>query len=54
MSKEMSVIVLGIWLILATQLGIPFHPWLSILVALTGLALTIIGLLLREKLSPGV
>ena len=47
MSKEMAVILLGVWVIVATQLGIPSHPWLTIVFALSGLAIVIVGFLLR-------
>lgn len=54
MSKETAVIGLGVWIILATQLGIAYHPWLVLLFALSGIAVTILGLLLRgESIARG-
>ncbi len=47
MSKEMAVIVLGVWVIIATQLGIPFHPWLSLVLVFSGILIVITGFLLR-------
>lgn len=49
MSKEMGIIVLGAWMVLATQLGIPFHPLLSFLFIVTGITTAILGLLLRGE-----
>jgi hypothetical protein len=48
MSKEMSIIALGVWVIIMPYLGI-YRSWLTILMVLTGIALMIIGFLLRGK-----
>ncbi|MBX4192480.1 hypothetical protein KW798_03270 [Candidatus Parcubacteria bacterium] len=50
MSKETSVILLGLWVIIVPQLGIP-SPWRTLLLVLSGLALIIIGLYLRAESS---
>ncbi|HWB33742.1 MAG TPA: hypothetical protein VG753_00240 [Candidatus Paceibacterota bacterium] len=49
MSKETFVIVLGVWLVVATQIGVPFHPWLSIIYAISGLLVALMGFLLRTQ-----
>lgn len=46
MSKEMTVIALGVWLVVLTQLGIP-GSWRTVLLVLTGLGLMVLGFLLR-------
>lgn len=48
MSKEMTIIALGVWIILLTQLGIP-GSWKTILLVLTGLGLMVVGFLLRTE-----
>ena len=48
MSKEMSVIALGLWVLVLPYLGI-YRSWLTVLMVLTGLALMIIGFLLRGE-----
>ncbi|MEK7612531.1 MAG: hypothetical protein AAB449_00055 [Patescibacteria group bacterium] len=48
MSKETAVIVLGVWVIIVPQLGIP-SPWRTALLILSGLALIVIGLYLRAE-----
>jgi hypothetical protein len=51
MSKEMSIIALGVWVIVLPYLGI-YRSWLVVLMVITGLALMGIGFLLRgEKLA---
>lgn len=53
MSKESTIIALGVWAIVLPYLGVP-RTWLTILLVLTGLALVIIGFLLRaETLARG-
>lgn len=52
MSKEMTVIALGVWLIVLTQLGIP-GAWKTILLVLTGLGLMVLGFLLRTEATHG-
>ena len=49
MSKEMLIIVLGVWVVVLTQLGVPYRPWGAVLFALTGVALAVIGFLLRGE-----
>jgi hypothetical protein len=54
MSKETIVIALGVWVVVLTQLGIPYHPWGVGLFVLTGVGLATIGFLLRgETLGRG-
>ena len=48
MSKEMTIIALGIWLIVLTQLGIP-GSWRTLFLVLTGLGLMVLGFLLRTE-----
>lgn len=53
MSKEMTIIVLGLWVAALPYLGIP-GTWRMALLVLTGLVVAIIGFLLRgESLSRG-
>jgi len=53
MSKEMTVIVLGIFVVVAPYLGIP-GEWRTALLVMAGLAIAVIGFLLRgEALSRG-
>lgn len=53
MSKEMSLIALGIWVVIVPYLGVP-SSWRTVLLVLTGLAVAIIGFLLRgEALAEG-
>lgn len=53
MSKEMSVIVLGIFVALIPYLGIP-GTWRTVLLVATGSAIAILGFLLRgEAISQG-
>lgn len=50
MQKEMTVVVLGIWLIVLPFLGIPHSSgFFSLLLVLTGLGVLIVGLLLRSE-----
>ena len=54
MSKEMSIILLGVWVIIVPYLGLP-EAWRIFLIVLSGIAIVVIGLLLRgETLSRGV
>jgi hypothetical protein len=48
MSKEMAVIALGVWVVVMPYLGI-YRSWLTVLMVLTGVALMIIGFLLRGE-----
>jgi hypothetical protein len=54
MSKEMTLIVLGIWVAVVPYLGIP-GMWRTALLVLSGIGIAIIGFLLRgEVLGRGV
>ena len=44
----MSIIALGVWVIVMPYLGI-YRSWLTILLVITGIALMIIGFLLRGE-----
>ena len=48
MSKEMGVIVLGVWVIILPYLGI-YRSWLIVLMILTGVALMVLGFLQRGE-----
>ena len=48
MSKEMAVIALGVWVIIMPYLGI-YRSWLVVLMVLTGIALMVLGFLLRGE-----
>lgn len=48
MSKEMSIITLGLWVVLLPYLGI-YRSWLTVLMVLTGIALMVLGFLLRGE-----
>ena len=53
MSKETSVIVVGLWVLVMPYLGI-YRSWLTVLMVLTGLGLILLGFLLRgEKIARG-
>lgn len=53
MSKEVAVIVLGAWIVVVTQLGVP-SSWRAALIVLSALGLIVIGFFLRaEALSRG-
>ena len=53
MSKEMTVIALGLWIIVVPNLGIP-GDWRTALLVLSGVAIAVIGFLLRgESLARG-
>jgi hypothetical protein len=53
MSKETTVIVLGLWIIVLPYLGIP-GGWRTTLIVLTGIALMGLGFILRgEALGRG-
>jgi|GEM_PF-1312416 len=53
MSKEVTIIALGIWVLIVPNLGIP-GDWRTALLVLSGLATAIIGFLLRgESLARG-
>ena len=44
----MSIIALGVWVIIMPYLGI-YRSWLTILMVLTGIALMVLGFLLRGE-----
>ena len=48
MSKEMAVIALGVWVVIMPYLGI-YRSWLTVLMVLTGIALMVLGFLLRGE-----
>jgi len=48
MSKEMGIVALGVWVVVMPYLGI-YRSWLTVLMVLTGIALMIIGFLLRGE-----
>ena len=48
MSKEVLVIVLGVWILIVPFLGIP-SSWKTTIFALSGLAIVVIGFLLRTE-----
>ena len=53
MSKEMTVIVLGIWVAVVPYLGVP-SLWRTVLLVVSGIGIAVIGFLLRgEALSRG-
>lgn len=53
MSKEMSIIVLGVLVVLTPYLGIP-GTWRTVVLVCVGIAITILGFLLRgEAISQG-
>jgi len=49
MSKEMLVIALGAWVIVLPYLGV-YRSWLTVLLVLTGIALMVVGFLLRGEI----
>lgn len=53
MSKEMTLIVLGIWVVVVPYLGVP-GQWRTVLLVVSGIAIAVIGFLLRgEALGRG-
>ena len=48
MSKEMWVIVLGIWIVVVPYLGIP-GSWRTVILVISGIALAAIGFFLRAE-----
>lgn len=48
MSKEMTIICLGLWVIVLPFLGI-YRSWLTLFMILTGLALIALGFVLRGE-----
>ena len=48
MSREMAIVVLGLWVIALPHLGVP-HSWLVVITTLTGLIIITMGLYLRAK-----
>lgn len=53
MSKEMTIIALGLWVVVVPYLGIP-GDWRTALLVLSGIGIAVTGFLLRgEALSHG-
>jgi hypothetical protein len=52
MSREMAVVLLGVWVIVLPHLGVP-HTWAVIITTATGLAIIVAGLYARAKLLTG-
>jgi hypothetical protein len=53
MSKEMTVIVLGVWIVVVPYLGIP-GSWRTVILVLSGIGIAAVGFMLRaEALSRG-
>lgn len=53
MSKEMTIIALGLWVVVVPYLGIP-SDWRAVLLVFSGLGIAVTGFLLRgEALSRG-
>ena len=48
MSKDMSVVALGVWVVVLPYLGI-YRSWLTVLMVVTGVALLVLGFLLRGE-----
>jgi hypothetical protein len=48
MSKEMTIIVLGVWVAIVPYLGIP-GTWRTAILLLSGLGIAIVGFLLRGE-----
>jgi hypothetical protein len=48
MSKEMSIILLGLWVMIVPYLGVP-SPWRTGLLVLSGGAIALLGFLLRGQ-----
>ena len=54
MSKEMTTVVLGVWIVVVPYLGIP-GSWRTALLVFTGIGVAVIGFFLRsEALSRSV
>jgi hypothetical protein len=52
MSREMAVVVLGLWVIVLPHLGVP-HSWSVIITTLTGVSVIAAGLYMRAKALGG-
>jgi hypothetical protein len=48
MSKEMAIVALGVWVVVMPYLGI-YRSWLTVFMVLTGIALMVLGFLLRGE-----
>ena len=48
MSKEMTLIVLGLWIVVVPYLGVP-GSWRTAILILSGLAIALVGFLLRAE-----
>ena len=52
MSKEVAIIALGVWVIIIPYLGVPMS-WRTVLLVLTGIAVMVLGFLLRSETLAG-
>ena len=53
MSKEMTVVALGVWVVIVPYLGVP-GSWRTAILVLSGIGIALVGLLLRgERLARG-
>ena len=52
MTKEMTVITLGIWVIIVPYLGVPIS-WRTGILIITGLCIVLVGFLLRARTPYG-
>jgi VIT1/CCC1 family predicted Fe2+/Mn2+ transporter len=48
MSKEMSIILLGVWVVVVPYLGVP-SSWRTVLLVVSGVTILVLGLLLRGE-----
>lgn len=48
MSKEMTIMVLGVWVMILPQLGFP-SSWRAVLLFITGFLIVVVGFLLRKQ-----
>lgn len=48
MSKEMTIIALGVWVVIVPYLGFP-GPWRTGILVMTGLCVVVVGFLLRAQ-----
>ncbi len=52
MSREMAVVVLGLWVIVLPHLGVP-RSWSVIIITLTGISIIAAGLYMRARALSG-
>ncbi len=53
MSKEMGIIILGLWIAVVPYLGIP-SSWRTAVLVLSGLGVAVIGFLMRGETLSGI